>query len=238
MMEIKEALMTVEKNLNHHQRFFAKDPYPVDALGPQESWRMFSIMSEFVRAFTMMSEAGPCVSIFGSARTAPNEPDYEAAVETSRLLVEAGFGVVSGGGGGIMEAANKGAAQAGGLSIGLNIELPHEQVPNSFANVQMNFHYFFIRKVIFVKYSQAYIVFPGGYGTMDELFESLTLIQTKRIRTFPAFLMGREYWSGLVDWIKGTMRQKGKINEEDLDIFTIVDEPEEVTRLIKKMVVL
>jgi uncharacterized protein (TIGR00730 family) len=186
----------------------------------------------------MMSEAGPCVSIFGSARTTPEDPYYGLAVETARLLVEAGFGVVSGGGGGIMEAANKGAAQAGGLSIGLNIELPNEQVPNPFANVEMNFHYFFIRKVVFVKYSQAYIVFPGGYGTMDELFEALTLIQTKRIRGFPAFLMGRSYWGGLFDWLKDTMCKDKKIDEEDLDIFTIVDSPEEVVKLVKKIVVI
>ncbi|MDR2387962.1 MAG: TIGR00730 family Rossman fold protein [Deltaproteobacteria bacterium] len=230
--------MSDNNQYTHHQRFYAKDPYPVDSLGPQESWRMFSILSEFVKAFTMMSEAGPCVSIFGSARTQPEDPNYAKAQETSRLLAQAGFGVVSGGGGGIMEAANKGAASAGGLSIGLNIELPHEQIPNPFANVHMNFHYFFIRKVVFVKYSQAYIVFPGGFGTLDELFESLTLIQTKRIRTFPAFLMGSEYWSGLVDWLKGTMLRDRMITKEDLDIFTIVDEPEEVVKLIKKIVVL
>ncbi|MDR3134913.1 MAG: TIGR00730 family Rossman fold protein [Deltaproteobacteria bacterium] len=226
------------ENRTHLKSFYEKDPYPVNSLGPKESWRMFSIMSEFVKAFTMMSEAGPCVSIFGSARIQPEDPSYGLAVETSRLLAEAGFGVVSGGGGGIMEAANKGASQAGGLSIGLNIELPHEQVPNPFANVHMNFHYFFIRKVIFVKYSQAYVVFPGGFGTMDELFESLTLIQTKRIRSFPAFLMGKDYWGGMVDWLKGTMLEGGKISKDDLDLFTVLDEPEEVVRQIKKIVIL
>ncbi|MDR0621522.1 MAG: TIGR00730 family Rossman fold protein [Deltaproteobacteria bacterium] len=230
--------MSEKNKINHQQRFFAHDPFPVDSLGPKESWRMFAIMSEFVKAFTMMSEAGPCVSIFGSARTAPGDPNYAKAVETARLLAEAGFGVVSGGGGGIMEAANQGAAQAGGLSIGLNIELPHEQRPNDFSNVNMNFHYFFIRMVVFVKYSQAYVVFPGGFGTMDELFESLTLIQTRRIRSFPAFLIGREYWSGLLDWLKGTMLKSGMISEPDLDLFTVLDEPEEVVRLIKKTVVL
>jgi uncharacterized protein (TIGR00730 family) len=229
--------MSESDKLKHHRRFLGNDPYPVNALGPQESWRMFSIMSEFVKAFTMMSEAGPCVSIFGSARTAPGDRYYELAAETSRLLVQAGFGVVSGGGEGIMEAANKGASKAGGLSIGLNIELPHEQNPNPYANVHMNFHYFFIRKVVFVKYSQAYIVFPGGYGTMDELFESLTLIQTKRIKSFPAFLFGKSYWSGLVDWLKGPMLESKMISNDDLDIFTVVDEPEEVVRLIKKLVI-
>ncbi|MDR1109560.1 MAG: TIGR00730 family Rossman fold protein [Deltaproteobacteria bacterium] len=230
--------MTDTNRFRQHQRFCAKDPYPVDELGPKESWRMFSIMSEFVRAFTMMSEAGPCVSIFGSARTRPGDAVYAQAEATSRLLAEAGFGVVSGGGGGIMEAANKGASEAGGLSIGLNIELPHEQAPNPFANVEMSFHYFFIRKVVFVKYSQAYVVFPGGFGTMDELFESLTLIQTRRIRPFPTFLMGRDYWRGLVGWLEDTMLARGNISPEDLDFFTLVDEPEEVVRMVRKTLIL
>jgi uncharacterized protein (TIGR00730 family) len=137
-----------------------------------------------------------------------------------------------------MEAANKGASKAGGLSIGLNIELPHEQVPNSYSNVELNFHYFFIRKVVFVKYSQAYVIFPGGFGTMDELFESLTLIQTKRIRPFPTFLMGRDYWEGLFGWMKGTMLRLGNISADDLDIFTIHDDPEEVVRIVKKTIIL
>jgi uncharacterized protein (TIGR00730 family) len=214
------------------------DPYPVNSLGLNESWRMFSIMSEFVRAFSIMSEVGPCVSIFGSARSAPDSRDYLQAETTARLLAESGFGVISGGGGGIMEAANKGAHEAGGLSIGLNIELPHEQVPNPYANREMSFHYFFIRKVVFVKYSQAYIIFPGGFGTLDELFESLTLIQTRRIRSFPAFLMGREYWAGLIDWIRDSVLARGCISREDLDTFTLVDEPEEVVRLIKRTLVL
>ena len=220
-----------------HERYFHHDPYPVNDLGLKESWRMFSIMSEFVRAFTIMSEIGPCVSVFGSARSQPGSSEYALAERTSKLLAQSGFGIISGGGGGIMEAANKGAAEGGGLSIGLNIELPNEQIPNPFANVQMNFHYFFIRKVIFVKYSQAYVVFPGGLGTLDELFEALTLIQTRRIRSFPAFLMDRAYWSGLIDWLKASPLARGNISPEDLDIFTLVDEPEEVVRLIKRTVV-
>jgi uncharacterized protein (TIGR00730 family) len=195
-------------------------------------------MSEFVRAFSAMSDLGPCVSLFGSARSKPEDAYYQLAEKTAYLLAKNGFGVVSGGGGGIMEAANKGAAQADGLSIGLNIQLPQEQIPNEYANLQLDFHYFFIRKVVFVKYSQAYVVFPGGFGTMDELFESLTLIQTKRIRPFPAFLMGRSYWDGLIKWIKETMLPAGNIAAEDLDSFTIVDEPEEVVRLIRKTVIL
>ena len=186
----------------------------------------------------MMSEVGPCVSVFGSARTSPDAKDFLQAEATARLLAKEGFGVISGGGGGIMEAANKGAHEAGGLSIGLNIELPHEQIPNRYANVQMSFHYFFIRKVIFVKYSQAYVVFPGGFGTLDELFEAMTLAQTRRIRSFPAFLMGSGYWGGLIGWIREQALARGCVSPEDLDLFTLVDDPEEVVRLIKRTVVL
>jgi uncharacterized protein (TIGR00730 family) len=227
----------VDKISKRH-RFDALDPFPVNALGPGESWRMFSIMAEFVQAFSVMSNYGPCVSLFGSARSQPSDPIYQLAEKTAYLLAKSDFGVVSGGGGGIMEAVNKGANEAGGTSIGLNIELPLEQVPNSFANVRLNFHYFFIRKVVFVKYSQAYVVFPGGFGTMDELFEALTLIQTKRIRPFPTILVGSGYWQGLLDWIKNTMLIYGNISKEDLESFYVVDEPEEAVRLIKKTVIL
>ncbi len=214
------------------------DPFPINALGAGESWRMFSIMSEFVRGFTAMSEAGPCVSIFGSARSEPESPECKMAEELARRLAQSGFGVISGGGGGVMAAANKGATEAGGLSIGLNIELPHEQIPNPYANLQLDFHYFFIRKVVFVKYSQAYVILPGGFGTMDELFEALTLIQTKRIRHFPTFLLGSEYWSGLVHWMKTKMIDHKYITPDDLDYFTVLDSPEEVVRAIKKTIVL
>ncbi|MDR1395812.1 MAG: TIGR00730 family Rossman fold protein [Deltaproteobacteria bacterium] len=223
--------------INKRHRFEPLDPFPVNALGPEESWRMFSIMAEFVRAFSVMSNYGPCVSLFGSARCLPDDSYYQLAEKTARLLAASGFGVVSGGGGGIMEAVNKGAAEAGGTSIGLNIELPHEQVPNTFANVRLDFHYFFIRKVVFVKYSQAYVIFPGGFGTLDELFEALTLIQTDRIRPFPAILVGSSYWKGLLDWMKDQMLGQGNISPEDLDSFSVVDEPEEVVRLIKKTVI-
>ena len=223
---------------SNNSKRFGNDPYPINALGAGESWRMFSIMAEFVKAFTAMSEAGPCVSIFGSARSAPDSPACQMAEETARLLAQNGFGVISGGGDGVMAAANKGATEAGGLSIGLNIELPHEQMPNPYANLQLDFHYFFIRKVVFVKYSQAYVILPGGFGTMDELFEALTLIQTQRIRPFPTFLMGSEYWSGLVDWLKDKMLGEKYIASDDLDIFTIVDNPEEVVKAIKKTLVL
>ena len=217
---------------------FSADPFPINSLGAGESWRMFSIMSEFVKAFTAMSEAGPCVSIFGSARSAPDSPACKMAEEVARLLAQSGFGVISGGGDGVMAAANKGATEAGGLSIGLNIELPHEQMPNPYANLQLDFHYFFIRKVVFVKYSQAYVILPGGFGTMDELFEALTLIQTQRIRPFPAILMGSQYWGGLVNWLKERMLDEHYISPDDLDFFTVMDSPEDVVKAIKKTVIL
>ncbi|MDR1045271.1 MAG: TIGR00730 family Rossman fold protein [Candidatus Adiutrix sp.] len=217
---------------------FGNDPYPVNALGAGESWRMFSILAEFVKAFTAMSEAGPCVSIFGSARSDPESPECRMAEELARLLARNGFGVISGGGDGVMAAANKGATEAGGLSIGLNIELPHEQLPNPYANLQLDFHYFFIRKVVFVKYSQAYVILPGGFGTLDELFEALTLIQTQRIRPFPAFLMGSDYWGGLVGWMRERMLGSEYITPDDLDTFTVMDKPEDVVKAIKKTIVL
>jgi uncharacterized protein (TIGR00730 family) len=223
---------------NKRPRYDMLDPFPINALGQGESWRLFSIMSEFVKAFTVMSHYSPCVSMFGSARSTPDDPSYQLAERTAGLLAKNGFGVISGGGAGIMEAVNKGASEAGGVSIGLNIELPHEQIPNSHANVQLNFHYFFIRKVVFVKYSQAYVVFPGGFGTLDELFEALTLIQTERIRPFPTILVGSSYWQGLLEWMRGPMLERGNISTEDLESFSVVDEPEEVVKLIKKTVIL
>jgi uncharacterized protein (TIGR00730 family) len=199
---------------------------------------MFSIMSEFVRAFTAMSEVGPCVSMFGSARAEPGSHAYEMAEQTAKLLAENGYGVVSGGGGGIMEAVNKGASEAGGLSIGLNIELPHEQEPNKYSNQRLEFHYFFIRKVVFVKYSQAYVVLPGGFGTMDELFEALTLIQTQRIRPFPTILMGSEYWGGLISLMKESMLASKYINPDDMECFQVADDPETVVKRIKRSIIL
>jgi uncharacterized protein (TIGR00730 family) len=176
--------------------------------------------------------------MFGSARAKPGSRDYEIAEKTARLLAENGYGVVSGGGGGIMEAVNKGASEAGGLSIGLNIELPYEQEPNIFSNLKMHFHYFFIRKVVFVKYSQAYVVLPGGFGTMDELFEALTLIQTNRIRSFPMFLMCSDYWKGLIDWMKSSMLGNSYVSQEDFESFQIIDDPQEVVKSIKRTLVL
>jgi hypothetical protein len=195
-------------------------------------------MAEFVEAIDTLSRLGPCVSIFGSARVTPDSPAYRMAEDVAQKLAEAGYGIISGGGGGIMEAANKGAAAAGGLSVGLNIELPHEQFPNQYSNVKMDFHYFFVRKVMFVKYAMAYIVLPGGFGTLDELFEAVTLIQTKRLRPFPVILMGSEYWSGLVDWIKDQLLANKRISADDLDIIQVMDDPHEVVKTIKRRVVL
>jgi uncharacterized protein (TIGR00730 family) len=204
----------------------------------QDTWRMFHIMAEFVEGFDVLPGAYPAVSIFGSARTPPDSPIYRATEETARRLVECGFNIISGGGPGIMEAANKGATEAGGKSVGLHIQLPHEQQPNPYANIRLEYRYFFIRKVMFVKYAVAYVIMPGGFGTLDELFESLTLIQTDRIRSFPVVLVDSEYWSGLVDWIKKTLVKRGAISEEDMEIFTVVDKPEEAASIIRKTVVL
>ncbi|RJX31656.1 MAG: TIGR00730 family Rossman fold protein [Desulfarculus sp.] len=212
--------------------------YVIDALSAKESWRMFRIISEFVDAIDAMSQVPKGVTIFGSGRVLPGSMEYTLAEEMGRRLAEAGFSVITGGGGGVMEAGNKGATEAGGHSVGLNIELPFEQRPNPYANVRLSFRYFFVRKVIFVKYSVAYIVMPGGYGTLDELSEALTLIQTKRIRPFPVVLMGSEYWQGLVEWIKEKHLGGGKISPEDLDYFRVMDDPAEVVRFIRQVVIL
>jgi uncharacterized protein (TIGR00730 family) len=211
--------------------------YVVDALSIEESWRIFRIMAEFVEGIEALSKLRQGVTIFGSAKVRPDDPYYKKAEHVARRLVESGFSVITGGGPGIMEAANKGAAEAGGQSVGLNIRLPYEQKPNPYANIVLEYKYFFVRKVMFVKYAVAYIILPGGFGTMDELFEALTLIQTKRIKPFPVVLMGSEYWKGLVDWLRDTMLRNGKIDESDLDIIHITDDPDEAVRHIKKFVI-
>ena len=195
-----------------------------------DTWRVFRIMAEFVEGFETLSQLGPAVSIFGSARTAEQSPYYELARTAGRMLAEAGFAVITGGGPGVMEAANRGAKEAGGQSIGLNIMLPHEQRPNPHVTIQMDFHYFFARKMMFVKYANAFVVFPGGFGTMDEFFEALTLIQTDKVVHFPVYLVGSEYWKGLVDWLRSSMLASGAISEWDLDIFKITDDVDEVVR--------
>src|SRR5258706_10446646 len=197
-----------------------------------ESWRIFRIMAEFVEGFESLSQLGTAVTIFGSARTRPEEPDYQAAELTGRLLAKAGFGVITGGGPGIMEAANKGALEAGGQSVGCNITLPQEQEANRYQTISLDFHYFYVRKVMFVKYASAFVCFPGGYGTLDEFFETLTLVQTLKIEAFPIILFGSAYWGGLVEWMRKTLRPRF-LDPEDLDIFRVVDDPEEVVQLVK-----
>ncbi len=200
----------------------------------QDLWRIFRVMAEFTEGFEELASVGPAVSIFGSARSEPDDPYYKLAEKTASELVNAGFAVITGGGGGIMEAANKGAADAGGQSIGLNIELPMEQTPNEYQNISLDFRYFFVRKVMFLKYAHGFIVFPGGYGTMDEFFESLVLIQTLKQATFPVILMGGEYWAGLIEWIKAKMLGEHKyIAPEDLKDFTMADDVQTAVKIIK-----
>ncbi len=198
-----------------------------------DTWRMFRIMAEFVEGFETLSKVGPAVSIFGSARTTPDDPNYQLAVTLARRCVEEGFAVITGGGPGIMEAANRGAAEAGGTSVGLNIELPHEQKPNAFATTLLGFRYFFVRKVMFVKYAVAFIICPGGLGTLDEFFEAVTLIQTRKIRSFPVFLINSSYWAGLLSWMKNTVLAQKMIDGEDLSLFYVRDDPDEVIRELK-----
>lgn len=201
----------------------------------EETWRIFRIMAEFVEGFDELSTVGPAVSIFGSSRATAEDKYYKLAQETACEIARAGFAVITGGGGGIMEAANRGAAEGGGQSIGLNIELPMEQIPNKYQNLSLHFRYFFCRKVMFLKYANGFVVMPGGYGTMDEFFESLVLIQTLRQAHFPVILMGSEYWAGLIDWMKEQMLNKhGYISPEDLDVFSVVDEPAKVAEIILK----
>lgn len=195
----------------------------------KDSWQIFKIMAEFVDGFEKLAKIGPCVSMFVSARTPQDHKNYQLAEDIARLLTERGYGVVSGGGPGIMEAANKGAYEAGGKSVGINIELPFEQFHNPYIDRDklLQFNYFFVRKVMFMKYSQGFIVLPGGFGTMDELFEAITLIQTGKIARFPIVLVGQDYWGGLFDWVKSRMLEEGNISPEDLNLYRLVDTAEE-----------
>lgn len=199
-----------------------------------DSWAIFKIMGEFVSGFEKMSAIGPCVSIFGSARTTEEDPYYGLAVKIAKSVSEAGYGIITGGGPGIMEAGNKGAHLAGGTSVGLNIDLPFEQNDNPYidADKSLDFDYFFVRKVMFVKYSQGFVVMPGGFGTLDELFEAMTLIQTHKIGKFPIILVGTDFWKGLIDWIKGVMLKEGNISPNDLNLIKIVDTETEVVEII------
>jgi uncharacterized protein (TIGR00730 family) len=197
-------------------------------------WRIFRIMSEFVDGFETLSSLGPCVSVFGSARTKPGDPYYQMAEDVGRLLVQHQYGVITGGGPGIMEAANKGAHEGGGVSVGLNIVIPHEQESNPFVDRDklINFDFFFVRKVMFVKYAQGFIVLPGGFGTMDELFEALTLIQTGKSARFPVILMGTAFWSGLMDWLQDVVLGAGNISPDDPNLFNLTDDPQEAVAII------
>ena len=208
-----------------------ESPRP-DEFTHTDPWRVFRIMGEFVEGFDELATLSRGIAIFGSARTKPDDPDYKAAQETGALLAAQGFAVITGGGPGIMEAANRGAYDAGGLSIGCNIELPFEQRPNAYQTLSLTFKYFFVRKMMFVKYSLAFVIFPGGFGTFDELFEALTLIQTKKIRNFPIVLFGSHYWSGLLAWVREVVLPAGKISENDLKLFHVTDSPAEVVEIV------
>jgi uncharacterized protein (TIGR00730 family) len=208
-----------------------ESPRP-DEFKHTDTWRVFRIMGEFVEGFDELATLTRGVSIFGSARSKPTDEDYKAAQETAALLVQAGFSVITGGGPGIMEAANRGAFEAGGKSVGCNIELPFEQKPNPYQTLSLKFKYFFVRKMMFVKYSEAFVIFTGGFGTLDELFEALTLIQTRKIRDFPIVMFGSRYWKGLVDWIKDVALKEGKISQADLALLHLTDSPAEVVRII------
>ena len=200
----------------------------------EETWRIFRIMSEFVEGFEVLSRVGKAVSIFGSSRLKPTSKYYKLAEEVAYLLAKEGYAIMTGSGSGLMEAANKGAKKAKGKSIGLNIQIPLEQKPNKYVDLLLDFRYFFVRKVIFVKYAKAFVIMPGGYGTLDEFTEAINLIQTERIPKFPVILFGKEYWQGMLSWLKDTVLKNGSISKEDLKIFTVVDNPKEVVQVIKK----
>lgn len=206
----------------------------IDDLKGDESWRMFRIISEFTEGFDKLSDLGFSISIFGSAQTSPTDSYYQKAQSLAGKLATEGYSIITGGGPGIMEAASKGAKEAGAKSVGLNIELPHEQVPNPYQNLKLEFRYFFVRKVMFVKYSMGYVCMPGGFGTLDEFFESLTLMQTNKIYPMPLILFGQDYWGGLYGWIENTLLDRGAISEEDLKLVHITDDEEEVVEVINK----
>ncbi|MFZ1983954.1 MAG: TIGR00730 family Rossman fold protein [Desulfatitalea sp.] len=209
----------------------------IDDFKLNESWRLFRILGEFVEGVENLHDLGPAVTMFGSARIKPDDPVYLKAERLAELFVKAGFAVITGGGGGVMEAANKGAAKAGGPSVGLNIKLPFEQMPNPYASLKLEFKYFFVRKVMFIKYAAAYIALPGGFGTLDEVFEVMTLIQTKRVKPFPIILVGSDYWSGLLAWVRSRLKDAGLISQGDMDIVQVLDAPEEVVAMVKRFVI-
>jgi uncharacterized protein (TIGR00730 family) len=211
--------------------------YLINAITVDESWRLFGILAEVVDGFETLSDVYPCVSIFGSARVGPGDETYEKTVLIAKKLAENGFHIITGGGPGIMEAGNKGAKEGGAKSIELNIRLPMEQESNPYADIKLDFKYFFVRKVMFVKYAQAYVGMPGGFGTLDEIFEAITLIQTKRIKPFPVVLVGSDYWGTLWEWVRGTLLRRKLISPEDVELVTILDDLDEVVRTIKRTVI-
>lgn len=229
--------MADQEKPEEHRPGTTQDEQLLESPGPDEfthtdTWRVFRIMGEFVEGFDELATLTRGISIFGSARTRPDDPDYKAARETAGLLASAGYAVITGGGPGIMEAANRGAFEAKGVSVGCNIELPFEQSSNPYLTLSLKFKYFFVRKMMFVKYSEAFIIFPGGFGTLDELFEALTLIQTRKIRDFPVVLFGSHYWGGLMDWIRDFALKENKVSEADLRLLHLTDSPAEVVDII------
>jgi uncharacterized protein (TIGR00730 family) len=212
--------------------------YCLNDLSKGDAWRLFRIIAEFVEGFDALSTVSrPLVTVFGSARTPEDHPDYKLTRELSARLADHGYGIVTGGGPGIMEAANRGASDVGGMSVGLNIDLPFEQQGNPYVNLPLDFRYFFVRKVMFIKYSMAFICLPGGFGTLDELFEALTLIQTRKIRPFPIIMVGSAFWGGMVDWIRQQLISNGKIDDEDMLLFEVMDNVDEIVKYIRKTVV-
>jgi hypothetical protein len=225
------------RQINHKGQSLQEGQYVIDALTIQDSWRLFKILAEFVDGFERLADLYPAVSIFGSARVQPGDEAYEKTVLIARKLAQHGYHIITGGGPGIMEAGNKGAKEGGAKSVGLNIVLPLEQEPNAFSNLRLDFQYFFVRKVMFVKYAQAYVGMPGGFGTLDEIFEAMTLIQTRRIKPFPVILVGRSHWEGLLEWVQQSLLAKEYISPEDLDLVTVLDDPDEVVQTIRKYVI-
>ena len=231
MVVTPKAAEMVGEARTEDERFLVRRPSP-DFL-ETDTWRALRILSEFVEGFDAMARVGPAITVFGSARTLPDDPLYELARTIARRLAEAGYAIITGGGPGTMEAANRGCREGGGLSVGCNIELPHEQGMNAYVDLGVEFRYFFARKTMFVKYADGFVILPGGFGTLDELFESLTLIQTGKVRLFPVVLVVRSYWAGLLDWIRDTLLTRGAVDATDLDLLRVTDDPDEVVGLVK-----
>jgi uncharacterized protein (TIGR00730 family) len=230
MLVTQKAATIVGKPATEDERLLER---PTADFLETDTWRALRILSEFVEGFDAMARVGPAITVFGSARTLPDDPLYELARGIARRLAEAGYAVITGGGPGTMEAANRGCREGGGLSVGCNIELPHEQGMNPYVDLGVEFRYFFARKTMFVKYADGFVILPGGFGTLDELFEALTLIQVGKVSHFPVVLVGRAYWSGLLDWIRGTLLANGAIDAGDLELLRVTDDPDEVVRLIR-----